>query len=438
MRHETERRARRVPLALPVSVAGIAARSENIGEAGMFVASPVTLEPGTDVDCEVYLDGEYRPLRGRVAWVRPANGVPSGMGIELVDLTDSQAKMLKAAVDAAGDGHAVQVWLDGVAEAVTGRAEIVDGAVHLRIALPFLSRGGPVAFAPVEDPSDRHAGRVACVWIEAVPGKPAVVELEMARRRPKPTPLPGEGDVDLESLSAEAAPLITPADAERTAPVRFNVAPLTEAPAGAASWIFLALAVIALIGVGAWSLRDQRPPPAPVPAPLPAAATAAPSELEPELEPVPLLPQAQPEPDPLELPPPETDPESAPAPAPEPAAAPDPVPPATAITAPVIPAAAPEVVAHNTGVEVRIPIRGAGATIAHYPLAEPDGVALNLTGGHAQAAPGTYSIGRGGVTHIWIREPHGGAQQIRIFFSPQREARVESSRDLVRVLVPAS
>jgi len=69
--------------------------------------------------------------------------------------------------------------------------------------------------------------------------------------------------------------------------------------------------------------------------------------------------------------------------------------------------------------ELVLAVEGSLQGLAHYPLAEPDGISLQLPSAHATLAPGTYTIGRGDVTQIWVREPTPAGQQIRIFLRRQ-------------------
>lgn len=56
----------------------------NLSPGGLFVRTSKPLDPGTDVDLEVLLADEDTPIhvRGKVVWLRPEPGQPSGMGIQ--------------------------------------------------------------------------------------------------------------------------------------------------------------------------------------------------------------------------------------------------------------------------------------------------------------------------------------------------------------------
>src|SRR5262245_33798673 len=119
-----DRRYQRVDFTAPVRVARSDAKNQNVvlatslnlSQAGIFVAAAEPPNVGTEVVCSVPLAGRLRPLRGRVAWVRSS---PRGMGIEFVDLTTDDSRLLKETVgDERPEDHPIKVWFDGLSQPI--------------------------------------------------------------------------------------------------------------------------------------------------------------------------------------------------------------------------------------------------------------------------------------------------------------------------------
>lgn len=76
--------------------------SHNISEGGVFVATPHVLPMGTVVEFTFRLDPfpEQVSVRGEVRWTRESNDdtsdVPSGMGLQFVDLHPVMAERINA------------------------------------------------------------------------------------------------------------------------------------------------------------------------------------------------------------------------------------------------------------------------------------------------------------------------------------------------------
>src|SRR5262245_54308314 len=179
-----DRRHQRIEFRADVEVA--AARQElavralalNLSEAGIFLAAPEPAEVGTEVTCFVPLAVEVRPLRGRVAWVR-AGGDPRGMGIEFVDLSSSDSRVLRETVGDEAD-HPITVWFPGVSDAVGARAALTSSGMRLRAALPFLRIGSLLEFAPSDRPEERHRGRLHDLRLIVAPAEPTLLEVAVA------------------------------------------------------------------------------------------------------------------------------------------------------------------------------------------------------------------------------------------------------------------
>jgi hypothetical protein len=59
----------------------------DLSEEGMFISTPVPLDPGVSIVVHLELEGNTVPLRGLVMWnrVRREPGRPVGMGLRLVN-----------------------------------------------------------------------------------------------------------------------------------------------------------------------------------------------------------------------------------------------------------------------------------------------------------------------------------------------------------------
>ena len=86
-------------------------------------------------------------------------------------------------------------------------------------------------------------------------------------------------------------------------------------------------------------------------------------------------------------------------------------------------------------VEVRVATEGDLADLTSYPLAAPDGFAINLPTARARTTPGNYWLSRGGVSQLWVRTPTDGGQQLRVFFSPARPTTVERTATGLKITV---
>jgi uncharacterized protein (TIGR02266 family) len=79
--------------------------SHNISEGGVFVATPHVLPMGTVVEFTFRLDPfpEQVSVRGEVRWIRESNDetsdVPSGMGLQFVDLHPVMAERINTFIN---------------------------------------------------------------------------------------------------------------------------------------------------------------------------------------------------------------------------------------------------------------------------------------------------------------------------------------------------
>lgn len=77
--------------------------SENISEGGLFVATEVNYRMGDILEISLALMGNApKVYRGVVKWSRPSvarGGLPAGVGLQFVDLTDDDRAVLQAFVD---------------------------------------------------------------------------------------------------------------------------------------------------------------------------------------------------------------------------------------------------------------------------------------------------------------------------------------------------
>ncbi len=78
--------------------------SENISEGGLFIATEAPHEIGDELDVELSLMGGGHRIAQKVVvrWIRPAEaagGLPAGMGVQFLALTDHEKVALQEFVD---------------------------------------------------------------------------------------------------------------------------------------------------------------------------------------------------------------------------------------------------------------------------------------------------------------------------------------------------
>jgi uncharacterized protein (TIGR02266 family) len=78
--------------------------SENISEGGLFIATEAPHEIGNELDVELSLMGGGHRITQKVVvrWIRPseaAGGLPAGMGVQFLILTDHEKLALQEFVD---------------------------------------------------------------------------------------------------------------------------------------------------------------------------------------------------------------------------------------------------------------------------------------------------------------------------------------------------
>ena len=78
--------------------------SENISEGGLFIATEAPHEIGDELDVELTLMGGGHRIAQKVVvrWIRPAEaagGLPAGMGVQFLGLTEHEKAALQEFVD---------------------------------------------------------------------------------------------------------------------------------------------------------------------------------------------------------------------------------------------------------------------------------------------------------------------------------------------------
>ena len=78
--------------------------SENISEGGLFIATEAPHEIGDELDVDLSLMGGGHKISQRVIvrWIRPseaAGGLPAGMGVQFINLTEHEKMALQEFVD---------------------------------------------------------------------------------------------------------------------------------------------------------------------------------------------------------------------------------------------------------------------------------------------------------------------------------------------------
>jgi uncharacterized protein (TIGR02266 family) len=100
--------ANRIPVAVRVDLRSentfFTGFSENISEGGLFIATEAPHEIGDELDVELSLMGGGHRIAQKVVvrWIRPseaAGGLPAGMGVQFLALTDHEKVALQEFVD---------------------------------------------------------------------------------------------------------------------------------------------------------------------------------------------------------------------------------------------------------------------------------------------------------------------------------------------------
>ena len=77
--------------------------TENVSEGGLFIATGAPLDIGDELEIRLTMMGDApRSHRVVVRWIRPAaglGGLPAGMGVQFVDLTERERIRLQQFVD---------------------------------------------------------------------------------------------------------------------------------------------------------------------------------------------------------------------------------------------------------------------------------------------------------------------------------------------------
>ena len=77
--------------------------TENVSEGGLFVATSAPMELGAELEIRLRLMGrEPRTYPVVVRWIRPdaaAGGLPAGMGVQFLDLSEEERDRLQDFVD---------------------------------------------------------------------------------------------------------------------------------------------------------------------------------------------------------------------------------------------------------------------------------------------------------------------------------------------------
>lgn len=160
--------------------------SMNVSRGGMFVGASDLLDVGSEIMCNLpmHRDREAMQLRARVAWQRPAcladDLHPQGMGIEFLDLSDTECDEL---IDIVGDleeeSHPVRMSLAGLGTDIPAHAKISGDTAHLRVPLNSLRLGAELSFALVDDSTGNQChGQIESVGIHNDPGS-AIPRLQL-------------------------------------------------------------------------------------------------------------------------------------------------------------------------------------------------------------------------------------------------------------------
>jgi PilZ domain len=137
----------------------IQASTQNISESGMFVVSEDVCSVNAELVCDVSLPNLNLPVRGRVVWVQTAPR--PGMGIEFIDLNESDLTALRKVVATQGadqPGQQVKVWMEALPQPIRAEAVQTGQGVLLRSELSFLKLASPVLVYPA-DPNQQQSGK---------------------------------------------------------------------------------------------------------------------------------------------------------------------------------------------------------------------------------------------------------------------------------------
>ncbi len=145
------------------------ARARNVSEGGMFVSAQTAIAVGSELSCELMIDGARRSMRARVAWVRQQSSLdPAALGLEFCDVADAAA--LHSLVKAENPhGQRSRVWFDGVSDSIVGDTQLFECGAVLRAALPFLEVGRAIRLEVGQADRQVRTGRIASIALASDP-----------------------------------------------------------------------------------------------------------------------------------------------------------------------------------------------------------------------------------------------------------------------------
>ena len=387
-----DRRYQRVEFRAPVQVARSDAQNENavigtalnLSEAGIFVTAPEPERVGTEVVCSVPLAGELRPLRGRVAWVRTS---PRGMGIEFIDLSTDDSRVLRETVGQDEEDHPIKVWFDGLRDAIGAKAVLTADGIRLKATLPFLRVDSSVRFAPADRVEEVHLGTLREVRLAEGANRATVIEVEVGLTPPARGRVarPGTGWAPTDIVSGTAV---------RPSPEPDVTARIPATPRRRLVWamrwiglgLFIGGAALLSLELHSRSLITMPFLDVRVPAPSPA--------LEPEPEP-------------------------------EPVSAPSQSPPRSITVTPG---------------RLFLPVDGPLDDLERIRLGDPPGVVLNAPNASTPLAVGEHAIGQDAFRVLKVKVRPEGGIQLRVFFThdPPATAVIEPVPGGLVVSIPAA
>jgi hypothetical protein len=318
------------------------------------------------------------------------------MGIEFVDLSQDDSRVLKEAVGPDEEQHPIKVWFVGLKEPVAAKAVLTSAGIRLRATLPFLKLASRVRFAPADREEEQHIGTLREARMITSPGQPTVIEVEVGLS------LPARGHVSRAGTGSFLTDKVSGIAQRRPSGLNLAArAPKRSRFVWAARWMAAGL----ILGAGILAYLELSGgielPSIYIPS-VPVSATA---------------PVAEPEPAPVS--------EAAPEPAPDPA--PDPAPP---------PAPAPRTLTLLPG-RLLLPVDGSFAGMEVIRIGKPLGVVVTLPGATTPLAAGEHTIGDDAFRMVKVRiRPEGGIQ-LRVFFAydPPNLALVERGEGLISISV---
>jgi uncharacterized protein (TIGR02266 family) len=413
-RHQRVAFHARVRVSRPEERQALSATALNLSERGVFVAAREPVRVGTRIVCSIPLLGASRALRGRVAWVRDVEGSaavrPPGMGVEFVDLSQDDERILRQAVGGVEE-HPLRVWFGGLQEAVGAKAVLTPDGIRLRAPLPFLRVTSTVKFASADRPEEIHVGTLQDVRLVTAPGEASMIEVDVGLRAASRERL-----AERQGKTAETVPDPT---------AQISAAPRRRGMLWVSGWIGLGLVIggVILATMEVRRRRHRAPPSRPPvqmqssvapesPAdPSPVAVAELPTRTEPAEVSPPAPPVAQPTPEPSFGP-------ASPAPA----------------------VGAPRRTLEVTPGRLFVPVSGSLADMQRIRIGRPPGLVVTLPHATTSLSRREYRLEAHGFRLLKVRAQRAGGVQLRIFFThdPPATAELETTDGGVVVELPQS